>query len=115
MSIPADDRGCPIYKDVTHFPHRIYEAETVLPLPYFRRDIIDQDKHFEWTRNYNSRKPHSQIPSRWGWGYFINGYGYGNFNTHYNCPSECDPDPKGYVSQKTMNLIKAYKNSPYYR
>ncbi len=115
MSIAVDDKGNPDYGNATHFPYNIYGKDVVHPLPYFTRDIIDPKNHFEYTRNYVPRVPHPQIPARWGWGHFPNGYGYGNFNLHGNCPTECDPDPQGYASAKTMNLVKAYECSPYYR
>ena len=35
----------------THFPHNIYKAEVVQPLPYFTRDIINPAQHFEYTKN----------------------------------------------------------------
>jgi len=119
MSIPIDDNKNPVYDNCTQFPYNIYDKEKVLPLPYYTRDVIDPKTNFEYTRNYfPNRHPNSQIPARWGWGQFPNGYGYGNFNTHWNCQKECGPrgstnDPQGYVSEKTMKLIKAYENSRY--
>ena len=99
----------------THFPHNIYGADIVHPLPYFTRDILNPETHFEHINNVVYREPHSRIKARWGWGHFPNGYGYGNFNTHWNCPTECDPDPKGYVSKNTQNTINFFKNSLRYR
>ncbi len=100
-------------KNATHFPYNIYEADVVHPLPYFRRDVINQDTHFEYTRNYHPYKQNSHLPGRWGWGHFPNGYGYGNFIHHKNCPSECDQDPKGYISKKTETFLKKLDHTQY--
>ena len=117
MSIPVDADGNPDYtnKKYSHFPQNMYEADTILPLPYFTRDVIDRNKHFEFIMNCTKKQPHSQIPSRWGWGQFPNGYGYGNFNLHWNCATVCDPDPSGYVSEKTQKVIDYFDRSNRYR
>lgn len=99
----------------THFPHNIYGADIVRPLPYFTRDILNPETHFEYKANVLNKKPSTTSVSRWSWGHFPNGYGYGNFNIHWNCAEECDQDPKGYVSQKTQNTIDYFKNSLRYR
>lgn len=93
----------------THFPYNIYEADIVHELPYFTRDIINPETHFEYTRNVIPQNPHPYIPGRWGWGHFPNGYGTGNFIHHNNCPKECEPEPKGYVSAKTQIFVDLHK------
>lgn len=99
----------------THFPQNIYKADIVHELPYFRSDVIDPKNHFEFVRNYTHKNPHPAFPGRWGWGHFPNGYGYGNFNLHGNCHVCEDPEPQGFVSEKTQKVIDHFAKSSHYR
>lgn len=101
-------------RSATHFPQNIYGVETVHPLPYYTRDIVNPCKHFEFIMYPGSkRRPHQAMPARWDWGMFPNGYGTGNFNLHNNCPKYCEEEPQGYVSEKTQRLINAYSCTQY--
>ena len=84
MSIPLNKNFKPDYTNMTQFPLNIYDKEKVMPLPYFKRDIVNPD-HFE----YIGRSPLPNTPGRWNWGQFSNGYGYGNFQGHNNCSASC--------------------------
>jgi hypothetical protein len=96
----------------TFFPSNIYSTDKVLPLPYFKRDLVVKD-NFE--SSYPTNKiSNPQYPGRWNWGQFPNGYGQGNAMGHKNCSpyniNKCNLNdvPNGYVSQKTIKLIEAY-------
>ena len=93
----------------THFPNNIYKADIVEPLPYFRRDVINQQTHFEFTVPSTTNPIHqvnANVPSRFGWGQFPNGYGQGNLVGFFNCPKECEYDPPNMVSKRIAHIEK---------
>lgn len=98
----------------THFPHNIYKADFVEPLPYYRRDVINPKTHFEFIIPSNGRQVDTNTMSRYGYSNFPSskystGYGHGNLVGFFNSPQECDQDPPGFVSKKTAEIIAFYK------
>jgi hypothetical protein len=91
----------------TNFPYNIYDADIVRETPYYKRDIRNIDnKVFLANPKQMKEGVNPNIPQTWGWNHFPNGYGYGNFQGHYNCYDESNRMPRGYTKDDKFQFIK---------
>lgn len=104
MSIPVYENGKPDYRNMSQFPRNIYDNEKVMPLAYFKRDLLPTTT-FEFIVGqnepwYEKNGINPNIAARYSWGQFSNGYGYGNLqgsnNTFPGCGAfqSCNPNVK---------------------
>ena len=76
MSIPVYENGSPNYTNMTSFPINIYQGSKVMPLAYFKRDILP-DNNFEFKVDANHPNINPNVPGRYSWNQFSNSYGNG--------------------------------------
>lgn len=130
MSIPVYENGTPNYTGMTQFPVGIYEKEKTMPLAYYRRDMLP-DTAFEYLMNSRDipalgygmnpliGNPNPNVPGRWSWSQFSNGYGQGNFQGNNNCSPGCGAFGK-CTTDKNLPLLtnqtydkKCFKYDPF--
>ena len=64
------------YTNMTSFPINIYQGSKVMPLAYFKRDILP-DNNFEFKVDANHPNINPNVPGRYSWNQFSNSYGNG--------------------------------------